>query len=79
MEKNTTIKKEKACIFCQHNVKEIDYKDTSTLRRFLSGYMKILPKRRTGVCSKHQRKLATAIKRSRIMALLPFVYNQGVK
>jgi len=79
MEKNTTIKKEKACIFCQHNVKEIDYKDTSALRRFLSGYMKILPKRRTGVCSKHQRKLATAIKRSRIMALLPFIYNQGVK
>lgn len=80
MEKNTTtIKKEKVCVFCTHNVNEIDYKDTSTLRRFLSGYMKILPKRRTGVCSKHQRKLATAIKRARIMVLLPFVYNQGVK
>lgn len=79
MEKATAIKKEKVCVFCQHNVKEIDYKDTATLRRFLSGYMKILPKRRTGVCSKHQRKLANAIKRSRIMALLPFVYNQGVK
>jgi small subunit ribosomal protein S18 len=79
MEKNTTIKKEKSCVFCQHNVNIVDYKDTATLRRFLSGYMKILPKRRTGVCSKHQRKLATAIKRARIMALLPFVYNQGVK
>ncbi|MEI8360574.1 MAG: 30S ribosomal protein S18 [bacterium] len=76
---NKSIKQEKVCLFCQNNIKEIDYKDTMSLRRFLSGYMKILPKRRTGTCSKHQRKLATAIKRSRIMALLPFVYNQGVK
>jgi small subunit ribosomal protein S18 len=74
---NTSIKKEKQCLFCTHNVKEIDYKDTITIRKFLSGYMKILPKRRTGTCSKHQRKLAMAIKRARIMALIPFVYNQG--
>jgi len=49
---------------------EVDYKDTRTLRRFVNFYMKILPGKRTGVCNWHQRKLATAIKRSRVMALL---------
>ena len=68
-----TIKKEKLCYFCVNNIKEIDYKDIQTLRRFINTYMKILPRKRTGVCSWHQRKLATAIKRARIMALLPFV------
>lgn len=66
------IKKEKQCYFCVNNVKEVDYKDIQTLRRFINSYMKILPKKRTGTCAKHQRKLATAIKRARIMALLPF-------
>ena len=67
------IKEEKKCHFCVNNIKEVDYKDTRALRRFINGYSKILPKRRTGVCAKHQRRLAEAIKRSRIMALLPFV------
>jgi small subunit ribosomal protein S18 len=67
-----SIKKEKQCYFCVNNIKEVDYKDTQTLRRFINSYFKILPKKRTGTCAKHQRKLATAIKRSRIMALLPF-------
>ena len=67
------IKKEKHCHFCANNINEIDYKDTQLLRRFINSYGKILPKKRTGTCSKHQRKLAVAIKRSRIMALLPFV------
>ncbi len=67
------IKKEKHCHFCVNNISEIDYKDTQLLRRFINSYSKILPKKRTGTCSKHQRKLAIAIKRSRIMALLPFV------
>jgi small subunit ribosomal protein S18 len=62
----------KTCYFCENNVQDIDYKDTRTLRRFTNTYKKILPRRRTGVCSWHQRKLATAIKRSRTMALLPF-------
>jgi len=62
----------KSCYFCDNQEKEIDYKDTRTLRRFINTYKKILPKKRTGVCSWHQRKLATAIKRSRTMALLPF-------
>ncbi len=67
------IKKEKQCHFCINNINEIDYKDSETLRNFINSYMKILPKKRTGACSWHQRKLATAIKRARIMALLPFV------
>jgi len=66
------IKKEKVCHFCVNNIKEVDYKDTRTLRRFINSYTKILPRKRTGTCSKHQRKLSRAIKQSRIMALLPF-------
>ncbi len=68
-----TIKKEKQCYFCVNNIKEIDYKNPQTLRRFVNSHMKILSRKRTGVCSWHQRKLAIAIKRARIMALLPFV------
>lgn len=67
------IKKQKQCYFCLNNIKEIDYKDVQTLRRFINSYSKILPKKRTGVCAKDQRKLAVAIKRARIMSLLPFV------
>ena len=70
---NNIIKKEKHCHFCANNISDIDYKDTRLLRRFINSYGKILPKRRTGTCSKHQRKLSTAVKRSRIIALLPFV------
>jgi len=70
---DNTIKKEKQCYFCVNNIKEIDYKDINTLQRFINTYKKILPRRRTGTCAWHQRKLAAAIKRARIMALLPFV------
>ena len=68
--KNKTVKKKKACRFCENNLKEIDYKDTRLLRGFINFHMKILPSKRTGTCAWHQRKLANAIKRSRIMALL---------
>lgn len=68
-----TIKQKKQCFFCLNNLKEIDYKDADLLRRFINFYGKILSKRRTGVCASHQRKLAAAIKRARIMAILPFV------
>ena len=54
---------------------EIDYKDTDFLRRFLSSYGKIVPRRRSKVSAKQQRAIAKAIKRARIMALLPFVNN----
>lgn len=61
------------CFFCRSNVDAINYKDTNTLKRFLSSFGKIVPRKRSGVCAWHQRKLANAIKRSRFMALLPFV------
>jgi small subunit ribosomal protein S18 len=61
-----------ACYFCQRNTKEINFKDTEILRRFISGLAKIRPKKRTGVCSSHQRKLARAIKRARHLGLLPY-------
>jgi len=66
------INKPKSCHFCLNNEQEIDYKDIATLRRFISSYCKIVPRKRSNVCCKHQRKLATAIKRARIVALLPF-------
>ncbi len=69
----TTTKIKKACFFCVNSVEEIDYKDTRTLRRFINSYKKILPRKKTGVCSWHQRKLAKAIKSARIIALLPFI------
>jgi len=69
---NNVLTKPKECHFCKNNVREIDYKDIQTLRRFISSYSKIVPRKRSGVCAKHQRKLATAIKRARTMALLPF-------
>ncbi len=62
----------KYCHFCVNQVSIIDYKDWQQLKRFTSSYGKIVPKRRSGVCSKHQRRLATAIKRARFMALLPY-------
>jgi len=63
----------KQCYFCTNNIKEIDYKETEILKKFLDSYARILKKDETGVCAKHQRKLSRAIKNSRIMALLPFV------
>jgi small subunit ribosomal protein S18 len=68
----TPIKKEKKCYFCENNINSIDYKDTENLRKFMNYYSKILPKRRTGICGTHQRKLSLAVKRARIMALVPF-------
>lgn len=64
--------KEKVCFFCQRQIEHIDYKDTQLLRRFTSAYGKITTRKRSGVCNRHQRKLAEAIKRARMMALLPF-------
>jgi small subunit ribosomal protein S18 len=66
--------KKKVCKFCTQKLK-IDYKDADGLRRFITERGKILPRRITGTCAKHQRALAEAIKRSRIIALLPFVAN----
>lgn len=61
------------CYFCSQNLNEVDYKDINILRRFISSQAKIIDPRYTNICAKHQRRLATAIKRARIMGLLPFV------
>ncbi len=65
--------KKKACRFCQNADVKIDYKNYSVLERFITDRGKILPRRITGTCSKHQRILSREIKRARILALLPFV------
>ncbi len=63
----------KYCHFCTNNIKAVDYKELETLKKFLDPYARIAGHRRSGVCAKHQRQLATAVKRARFMALLPFV------
>lgn len=68
MKQNTT-----QCYFCTNNIKILDYKNTEILKRFLDPYARIGPRKKTGVCALHQRKLARAVKQARIMALLPFV------
>ena len=62
----------KHCQFCKDDVKYIDYKDAQTLRRYITDRGKIKSRRVTGVCTQHQHELATAIKRAREMALLPY-------
>ena len=66
-------RRKKVCIFCVDKVDFIDYKDSAKLRKFISERGKILPRRISGTCSKHQRELNTAIKRARQVALLPYV------
>jgi small subunit ribosomal protein S18 len=63
----------KYCRFCKENVKYIDYKDVQMLRKYTTDRGKIKPRRVTGTCTQHQHELATAIKRSREMALMPYV------
>ena len=79
MEEKAPVKKvykkmprKKLCVFCQEKVETIDYKDVNRLKKFITEGGKILPRRMSGTCAAHQRLLATAIKRARITALLPF-------
>ena len=67
------IPKRKFCFFCTNKAVAIDYKDPAKLRSYISGGGKIEPRRKTGICAKHQRTLAIAIKRARHLALLPYV------
>ena len=67
------IPKRKFCFFCTNKVIAIDYKDPAKLRGYISSGGKIEPRRKTGICAKHQRTLAIAIKRARHLALLPYV------
>lgn len=63
----------KVCAFCTDKVEYIDYKDADQLRRFMSDHGKIIPRRKTGTCTRHQRGLSTAVKRARHLALLPYL------
>lgn len=63
----------KSCFFCANKEKEIDYKDIRTLQRFVTDRGKIVPRRITGNCAKHQRLLTKEIKKARAIALLPYV------
>ena len=79
MEEKAPVKKaykklprKKVCTFCQEKIAAIDYKDVNRLKKFVTEGGKIVPRRMSGTCAAHQRLLATAIKRARIAALLPF-------
>ena len=65
--------RKKVCQFCVDRIENIDYKDVPRLRRYLSERAKIVPRRVTGTCARHQRQLTVAIKRARHLALLPYI------
>ena len=66
------VPRKKVCVFCQEKTEVIDYKDVNKLKKFIAEGGKMLPRRMTGTCAKHQRELSKAIKRARVAALLPF-------
>lgn len=61
-----------SCLLCAHRVQQVTFRDTEVLRRFISGQNKILPRKKTGSCAKHQRHLSREIKRAREMGLLGY-------
>ena len=63
----------KSCPFCEAGIRQVNYKDDKTLGRLVTEQGKILPRRMTGMCARHQRQLQTAIKRARYLALVPYV------
>jgi small subunit ribosomal protein S18 len=67
------VPKRRVCFFCRDKIENIDYKDLGILRPYISDRGKIAPRRKSGACAKHQRRLALAIKRARHLALLPYV------
>ena len=71
--RRSMFRRRKVCKFCTEKVDYIDYKDVKMLQPFIPERAKILPRRISGVCAMHQRKLQTAIKRARLIALLPYV------
>ena len=69
------MRRRKVCQFCAEKTKEIDYTDVETLKKFVTERGQILPKRITGTCAMHQREVTKAIKRARIVALLPYTQD----
>lgn len=72
---NAKRRRKKVCAFCQDKSTSIDYKDVNKLKRFISERGKILPRRISGNCAKHQRALTIAVKRARHIALLPYTVD----
>ncbi|MBI4098529.1 MAG: 30S ribosomal protein S18 [Candidatus Magasanikbacteria bacterium] len=69
-----TVKEQlKACHFCVQNIKQVALTDTGLLRRFVSSYMKISPRRRSGLCAKHQRVVSRTVRQARAAGLMPFI------
>jgi len=68
-------KRRKVCSFCVDKIEYVDYKDVARLRRYLTERAKIIPRRISGNCARHQRQLTRAIKRARQMALLPYTQD----
>ena len=68
-------RRRKVCVFCSDENQKIDYKDANLLRKYISERGKILPRRITGNCAKHQRELTVAVKRARQVALIPYVFE----
>ena len=67
----------KTCSICEMGIRVVDYKDDRTLQRFITDRGKILPRRISGSCARHQRQIGTAIKRARHIALLPFIRSSA--
>ena len=75
MKRRNVRRRKKVCVFCGKENNEIDYKDVSKLRKYITERGKIVPRRVTGTCAYHQRELTTAIKRARHIALMPYVQD----
>jgi small subunit ribosomal protein S18 len=71
--KGKYVPKRRVCLFCRDKVENIDYKDPVLLRHYISDRCKIVPRRKSGACARHQRRLTVAVKRARHLALLPCV------
>lgn len=69
------MKRKKVCAFCAAKTEVIDYKDVNKLKRYVTERGKIVPRRISGTCAKHQREVTTAIKRARAIALLPYIMD----
>ena len=77
LKKRRTFRRQKVCKFCLDKVLVVDFKDVKRLRGFVSDRGKIIPRRISGNCARHQRKLTVAIKRARVLSLLPFTSGQA--
>ncbi len=71
-------RRQRYCYFCKNKIEDVDYKDEKSLFNYITDRGKIMPRRLSGACAKHQRKLSTAIKRARYIAILPYIreYNR---